>query len=131
MNRLSRFEILVAETKSSMAASDCDCACALALPALASTGVPADTFAERHPQQRTLALRDGYSVAFVPSASRVAVVNEATLDLLLRFDAPQPIDAGGPDALEAAQQLLRLGLLRPYGQADQSPPPADELVAWL
>lgn len=131
MMTCSRFEILSANELTPAADSDCDCACAQPLPALAAAAVPASTLAERHPQQQALALHGGYSVAFVPSASRIAVLNDSSLGLLRQFSRPRPIGTGDADAQNAARQLLGLGLLRPYGSADQPPLPADELVAWL
>jgi uncharacterized protein len=131
INMPSSFVLLADDTELATLESDCNCACPQALPTFALAELPASTLIERHPQQRALALDDEYSVVFVPSLSRIAVVNTATDQLLQSLQTPQLLESLEPAARETAQQLLRLGLLRPREQADQPPPPADELIAWL
>jgi uncharacterized protein len=127
----SHFVLLADDAEQLALDSDCNCACPQALPTLVPTQLSAHTLLQRHPQQRAIALGDGYQALFVPSVSRVAVVNDAAYRLLREFQVPRLLESLDPAALETAQQLLRLGLLRPSGQPDQPPPPADELVAWL
>ncbi len=128
---ISPFMVIADDIDYTASGSDCDCACAQALPSRSFADMPDDALVQRHPQQHALTLRDGYSVAFVPSISRVALVNDATLDLLQRFQSPLPLAAAGSATLAAAQQLLQLGLLQFAGHVDAPPAPADELVAWL
>ena len=131
MSGLSSFIILADDADPIALDSDCNCACPQALPSFAPTDLPASAVVQRHPQQCAIALDEGYHVLFVPSVSRVAVANGAAYQLLQSFQSPRSLESLDLAALEAAQQLLRLGLLRPYDQADQPPLPADELVAWL
>ena len=77
--------------------SDCNCACALTLPVIASTSISSSLLVERHPRLCLLPLRDGYSVAFVPSVSRVAVVDQARMMHLAEL------------ALDFARQWLKPG----------------------
>jgi len=67
-------------------------------------------------------------VVFVPSFSRVAVVDRATWALL---QAPHAAPAGFPAAQEALAAAYGLGLL--VGEAEQPAPPgaAETLVAWV
>ncbi len=131
MNTQPHYHILTAASADPIMDSDCDCACAQPVPAIAPTQLPPNLRVQRHPQQQALPLGGNHSVAFVPSLSRVAVVNQATLGLLDQFAAPQSLAACGSEAQSAAQQLLALGLLRRAGEPDAPPAPADELVAWL
>lgn len=82
-----------------------------------------------HPLLRTLPLGDGYHAAFVPSASRVAVVDADGLALLRRLPLGP---AAAPGEALALEQLAGAGLLAAPGRADlPRPPPPDTLVAWL
>lgn len=83
-----------------------------------------------HPRLHTLPLSDGYAAAFVPSLSRIAVLDRAAIALLRRLPlTPHTCDPAERQALTA---LTRAGLL----SADAAPtlprpPPATTLVAWL
>src|SRR5262245_15743680 len=89
----SRFILLADDTDLATLESDCDCACPQALPTFAPADLPVNTLIERHPQQRALALDDEHSVMFVPSLSRVAVVNTTTDELLQSFQTPRSLES--------------------------------------
>ncbi|MBK9710160.1 MAG: radical SAM protein [Kouleothrix sp.] len=125
----SRFQILYDES-SWQAYSDCDCSSPLSEPF--DRTIPAGPLTlRRHPALRWLALDDEYVVAFVPSASRVVVLDRAALALLDAFAAPRRWQAGPSDADEAIELCYRLGLLVEGDGALPQPPPSDTLAAWL
>lgn len=83
------------------------------------------------PELESLALADGFSAAFVPSQSAVAVVSQPVLDLLRRMRDPSPADSLSAQEQAAALDLLSCGLLRPAGAPPPRPEPAHELSVWL
>lgn len=110
---------------------DCDCACPTAFATDAPLQLTPTAAVESHPQLRRIALVDGYFAVYVPSLSRVSVVNGRTLALIDGMAGPTTLAGlARPDAA-AAEQLLCAGALRVAGAP--APPPArpDELVAWL
>ena len=109
---------------------DCDCACPQALPTYTPT-LPLNVRLERHPHVRTIELDDEHSVAFVPSLSRVAVLNRDALALLDELLQPMQLAALAPEAADAARHLAAIGLLRAEGATDARPAAADQLVVWL
>lgn len=124
--------IIIAQPDAAAArSSDCDCACA-ATP-LPHPGELWDVHTPlvRAAGQRELALDDEFAVAFVPSASRVAVLNRAAQRLLARFATPTRPDALTPENRTPARQLAALGLIGCVGRAPAPPPPPAELSAWL
>ena len=127
----ARFAVIADNNPAATIAEDCNCAFPQIITSLDGVDLSPLAVVQRHPRLRWLALRDGYSVAFVPSVSRVAVVDQAALGLLQRLREPQPLGALGTEAAQAARRMFQLGLLRPYGASDRTPPPSDELVAWL
>ncbi len=90
-----------------------------------------------HQQWQHIPLTAGYQAAFVPSLSRVAVLNQSALHLLHRFQQPGSVGNLGSNERIAARQLYEVGLLRPCGPvvAEAPRPDADDtgdtLVAWL
>src|SRR4051812_41747895 len=69
------------------AQEDCDCACPSRPPLpLPPADRPLALF--RHPALRELPLDDQHAVVFVPSQSRVAVLNHAARALIDSFAAP-------------------------------------------
>ncbi len=110
--------------------TDCNCACATA--PVASTSLPAGTTpVQRHRELQALALDDEHAVVFVPSQSRVAVLNAASMQLLADFATPRPLASDDPAAHVAAHTLYDLGLLHTQGVAAPVLAPPDELIAWL
>jgi uncharacterized protein len=124
-----RYEIISAPDEPHAVRSDCDCACAAAhVPA--PVDASAALILQRHPSQRSIPLDQHYALAFVPSLSRVAVLNQASCDLLNRFDEPLALAALSPAEQDAARQLYRLHLLLPP-DTTVMPAEPDELIAWL
>jgi uncharacterized protein len=124
-----RYEIISDTDEHRSIRSDCDCACATAyLPAAGDA--PPTLSLQRHPLQRSLPLDDHYQVVFVPSLSRIAVLNRASRDLLDRFAEPLSLAALPPTEQAAARQLYQLQLLLPPGTGI-TPSEPDELIAWL
>ncbi len=83
-----------------------------------------------HPLLRTLALDQHYAVAFVPSYSRVAVIDAWAAALLKRL----PTDGSTPtiEECETVAQLAAAGLLSEQADSQVPPPaPPTTLVAWL
>ncbi len=118
-------------------ADDCNCACAT--PAHAAPPAQPDWHAlvaqvaqfERVPGVQALALEDGFRVVFVPSHSRVALLNDATWALLARFVVPHPVGDTERAAQDALAHLWHAGLLQVAGTPPPAPTPSDELAAWL
>jgi len=109
---------------------DCRYACPQALPAH-TAAPPTNAHLERHPQAQAIALNAEHSVAFVPSISRVAVLDSAALALLERLRRPRLLAELVPGEAAAASHMAALGLLRAVGAPDTRPPPPDQLVVWL
>jgi uncharacterized protein len=74
-----------------------DCRAPLAPPAVEMTAA-APAVLRPHPLLRTLPLDADYAVAFVPSHSRVAVLNQAALALIARL----PLNTHAADAADTA-----------------------------
>lgn len=118
---------------------DCDCDCLAQTTQLTNTStIHWNTpyhLAPLHQQS----LGAGYTVLFQPRTNRgIAVVNQATLELLERFRTPRTLQEGIaplplPDAaLETVAQLANLGLLEPLGtQFTFQKNPPDQLTAWI
>lgn len=111
--------------------TDCDCACPAVRTVPDMQHLGPDTLLECHPQQQQLALSPTHTVVFVPSVSRIAVVDGPALQLLQRFGTAQCVDRLAANERLAAQQFYALGLLQAQGVPPAPPRPADELVAWL
>ncbi|MCS6880993.1 MAG: SPASM domain-containing protein [Oscillochloridaceae bacterium] len=111
----------------SEAVTDCDCACPVALPPPATPPPPAAPLYP-HPDLRRLPLSDRAWVAFVPSFSRVAVLDQATWDLLYTPPPARPPDARAGNILATAHHL---GLLIAPGEPPRAPLRPDRLLAWL
>lgn len=101
--------------------------CRAAWPA-ARPGRPPMGALRPHAMLRTLAVDDEYYVAFVPSHSRIAVLNREAHRLLKLL----PLGSGSSaEELAAAEQLFALGLLSD-GESDIPVPGEPEtLIAWL
>jgi uncharacterized protein len=82
------------------------------------------------PQQQVV-LEGEYTAVVIPSLSRVTVLNDEALALVRRFAEPLPPTALTPDERDAAQHLVRAGLLCSTEAPTPAPAPASELVAWL
>jgi uncharacterized protein len=130
MNHNSHFEILYDATALAAPTSDCNCACPAPRPFSSIPPLPSGTQLQRHPELQTLPLSAEHSVVFVPSLSRVAVLDHAALELLERFAEPHMLDTLSDSERDAAQQLYYLNLLQRCGTA-RAPEPSDELIAWL
>jgi uncharacterized protein len=92
---------------------------------------------QRHAECQQRDLSNGYRVVFVPSRSRVAVLNAAACALLDRLETPHMPDLLSADERAVAQYCAALGLV---GSPQEFPSPSfpaasfassDELVAWL
>ncbi|RRR73355.1 MAG: radical SAM protein [Candidatus Viridilinea halotolerans] len=83
-----------------------------------------------HPLLRTLPLDDEHVVAFVPSLSHVAVLNQAALALLERLPLSAAEELGS--AAGALHAMAARGLLVAATQpSPPAPPPSPVLSAWL
>lgn len=82
-----------------------------------------------HPMMRTLPLGGSHHAAFVPSASKVAVLDDQALALLRCL----PLDrTPAPEEQRALVSFARAGLLAPSGDPGlPQPSPPSTLVAWL
>ncbi len=128
---VSRFSIITAAATDMGGSSDCDCACPAILTTPLATELIATTPLHAHPQQHALPLSAEYSVVFVPSISRVAVVNQPALGLLQRLHTAHTLHNLDVAEQQAARQFYQLGLLCVAGEPLAPPPPPDELIAWL
>lgn len=82
-----------------------------------------------HPMLRTIPLSDEHHAAFVPSASRIAVLDRAALTLLNRLPLTH---AATPEERAALEALDQAGLLsEPCERGITPPPPPSTLVAWM
>lgn len=81
-----------------------------------------------HPLLQLLALDEEHAVVFVPSASRVAVLDRAACDLLARLPMEWPYDI---ETLELLCDLHALGLVTEGDGVLPQPPAPDVLLAWL
>lgn len=111
------------------AQSDCDCACPSAPPLPRMSPIPNRPL-WRHPDLRQRPIDQTHSVAFVPSASRVAVLNDPARMLIDSLSPTRAWQSGDADADLAIATCYQLGLLTD-GTDSASPQPADALVAWL
>jgi uncharacterized protein len=82
-----------------------------------------------HPLLQMLPLDDEYVVAFVPSLSRVVVLDRAAQSLLARL--PLGDQSWDEAALDTLQTLQHAGLATAGDGAITAPPETDVLVAWL
>jgi uncharacterized protein len=110
---------------------DCNCACAQPLVSGGALDLAEDTRVERHPALHSLPLTHEFDVAFVPSESRVAVVNQAAVDLLAALRTARALGSLREEERRAARQLFTLGLIQETGRQVSPPPNPDELIAWL
>ncbi len=111
----------------SAAATDCDCACPVAMPPIPAPVRPSAPLSP-HPDLRRISLSDRAWIAFVPSVSQVAALNQATWDLLLTPPPLRPHTAAATDILAIAH---RLGLVIAPDESPRLPLPPDGLVVWL
>jgi uncharacterized protein len=130
MPEILHFDILFDPGETTVLASDCDCACPVVQSMPNEHALHPSDHLQRHPQQQVLPLTSEHVVAFVPSFSRVTVLNGAALDLLERFSAPQPLEPLNDAEQGAARRLYACGLLH-TDECTNLPPPADELSVWL
>lgn len=118
-------------------ADDCNCACATPVAPGQSdltswqSLIATRTLLERVPGVQQFPLEPGYCVAFVPSQSRVTLLNDATWALLTAFATPRTVESIAPDGQVALAQLWQAGLVQVAGAVPPAPPPTDELAAWL
>jgi uncharacterized protein len=131
MKDISHFEILYDATALEAPTSDCNCACPAPRPLASIAAPPPGAPLQRHPELQTMPLSPEYSVVFVASLSRVAVLGRSALDLLARFADPHTLDMLDSVERDAAEQLYRLNLIQCGDTTSAPPPPPDELVAWL
>lgn len=131
MKHTTYYHILADNSVSAGGGSDCDCACPQALTIDSPQPLAPDTIIQCDENLGQIRLSDEYSAVFVPSFSRVVVLNQAALALLQELRTACPVATLPPEALDAVQQLFALGLLRERGSVRKAPPPPDELVAWL
>lgn len=83
-----------------------------------------------HPALQSIPLDDEYAVVFVPSVSRIAVLNQAALRLLTQL--PLAPAACSPDTYAALAALYACGVATASPTPTLAPPPeSDSLVAWL
>jgi len=132
---MTRYLIVTDDTLSPQSV-DCNCACPAPTRWLAPLAVQPDQRLQCHPQCQFIALDTEHSVAFVPSLSRVVVLNQAAQHLLHQFAAPCSLTSAElADAaiVTAVQALVAAYLLLPPEQCHTlpTPPEADELSAWL
>lgn len=123
------YEIISDPENDTALQTDCNCACTASYIPPATT-VTSDLELQQHPLQRAITLNDQYRVVFVPSVSRIAVINNATFELLTWFTQPIALHTLQPAEYAAALQLHKLQLLLPPGSTVALPTPT-ELVAWL
>lgn len=132
---MSRYRIYMDDTGSPQSV-DCNCACPAPTSWLASVAVPSAELLQCHPQVQQITLDDEHTIAFVPSLSRVVVLNQAAQALLRRFGEPRTLtrdEQEDAETVAAIQELAAAYLLLPPQQCDTlpTPPEADELSAWL
>ncbi len=103
--------------------------CATPAPVLPPTNTLPDLL-YAHPDVQSIVLDDAYAVVFVPSVSRIAVLNKAAQQLLARLPlAPAHCP---PDVYAALALLYTCGLATAQPTPTLPPPPESEsLVAWL
>lgn len=109
-----------------MVTPDCDCACPVAPAPLRPQPLPQAAL-QPHRELRRIELDAPHAVAFVPSFSRVAVVNAATWALLQHPSAYH----ADPAASTTLANAYALGLLTTADAQPGAPPPSEALVAWL
>lgn len=127
---ISRAILYAPDDEQLLASNDCDCACPSGYPAAAVASLHPASPVRRHPQLQQLALDGEQSVAFVPSVSRVVVLGRQAREFLDLLNQPVWMDALSAEQREAAEILLRLGLLvSDHDTAGPAEP--DTLVAWL
>ncbi len=111
------------------AQSDCDCACPSA-PPVPHPPLDRPLRLRSHPLLRHIPLNTEYSVAFVPSFSRVAVLNRAARTMLAL-----PVELNNDQRDDQRDGMItlcyRLGLLTENDGALPLPPRPDTLSAWL
>jgi uncharacterized protein len=111
-------------------ADNCDCACPVMQPLVHSV----DTFPyllRLHPALQTLPLDAEHCVAFVPSSSRMAVINQPTWTLLEDFGAWQRWQQYDQEQQAIIRQCYQLGLLTADNESIPALSSPDTLVAWL
>lgn len=126
------FELFTSEDDASEHKIDRDCAC----PALASYTAPTyDVPSERpllpHPDLQYIDLHSGYRLIFVPSLSRVAVLNAATYSLFERLKNAQAIHTLQDHEYDIAHCLATQGFFHQPDATKFLGAPSNELVAWL
>lgn len=130
MQSVSEFSLLFDHgdgIDASEAVTDCDCACPVALPPPVTLASPS-ALPFPHPDLRRIPLSDRAWVAFAPSFSQVAVLDQPTWDLL---HTPPPLRPRNPTVAGILATAYRLGLVIAAGEQLRSPLPPDGLVAWL
>lgn len=131
MNKVSSFEVYATDDSLLFNEPEPDCACPSSVIPVLSETLTRSTMLQRYAQQCYIPLSDIYGVVYVPSVSRVVVLNQAALALLERFQNPQPINNLDTDEYRVVAQLYTFGLLNRPGTAHPIPGASDTLVAWL
>jgi uncharacterized protein len=111
--------------------TDCDCACPQTYPAANPPLLANDEELEQPPSLKSYVLTPEFKAVFVPSISRVAVINAATADLLDQFRTARTVAGLDNEEQQAIQQLYQLGLLMKKGEAPLRLDPSNELIAWV
>lgn len=127
----SPYTLVWSDAGQEAAGFDCDCACPQPLPHASGPPLAHDARVQRHQLLRQIALADGYSAIFVPSLSRVAVANTATLELIECLAEPQTVGTLPDDQRALVQQLYELGILHLCGASDLVPADPEALVVWM
>lgn len=125
------YSVIVDATPPQSRFDDCDCACALALPGQGTTALVAGMVLERHPLLNRLPLDAAHELMYVPSLSKVAVVNQPAAALVEGLAEPQPLEALPAAARAPVARLLAAGIVRERGAPDPAPARPRELIAWL
>ncbi len=115
---------------------DCNCTCPAPTTWLPPVQVTEEQLLQQHPQCQQIALDAEHAVVYVPSLSKIAVLNCASQALLASFTThrfPSPAEYTDDACRKALTQLVSARLLLPPTQCDTlpTPPEADELSAWL
>ncbi|HEY1016011.1 MAG TPA: SPASM domain-containing protein [Herpetosiphonaceae bacterium] len=128
----ARNYLILADQASERApANDCNCACPSPPTSADRPTQPAGAMLRVATGLRLTELDAQHLIAFVPSFSKVAVINEATQGLLGSFATGRSL-AGATEAEQAAaSRLYELGLLQAIGDAPSPPGASPELIAWM
>lgn len=109
---------------------DCDCAFPVQPINPAPTLTPTQALLAHSPRYIGMLSRE-QSVTYVPSTSRVALLNTPAVRLLHRLHEPRCLNSFSVSEQPAVQEMVAAGLVYPMGVAPQPQPAAPALVAWL